>query len=576
MTTLTADESLRNLTSVGRHPRAVIAGHVLRRATRSGVGWGLVFGGYVTAQTLAYTSGYPTQVARDQFARAYSNNIGLNALIGPAHNLNTVAGYASWRLLGILSVLGAVWGLLTSTRLMRGDEEAGRAELMLAGQTTRRRAAAQAMAGLGGGLVALFVLTAAGTVLTGRASSIGFSFGQSMYLAVTLVAGAATFLAVGSLTSQLAATRRRAAAIAGAVFGIAYALRMVADADPALHWLVWLSPLGWIEESRPLTHPEPAALLPTLGLMAILVAATVYLAGVRDLGAATLPDTSNSRPHLALLDRPIGLAVRQARPVALGWLLAVCAFSVLVGSVAEASTKDTAGSIGVQKALGRLGGHGSLVDVYLGLSFLLLALIVGLMAAGQATAIRVEESEGRLENLVVRPLNRTAWLAGRLGLAALIIVVAALVAGIGSWAGAASEHSGVGFGSLIQAGLNIAPPRYLFSALGSCCWAPCPGGARPFSTATWPGRSSSSSWGPSSMSTIGSSTPQCSSISSLRPPPVPTGPARPPSPDSDLPVPCSGRFSSAAETWSARDRDRGDVTAARSGPAPDLRRSGPP
>jgi ABC-2 type transport system permease protein len=465
--TQAAEARPRNLSPSGRYPGAVVAGQVLRRAARSGSGWGLVFGGYVAVQTLAYTSGYTTQAARDQFARAYSSNVGINALIGPARNLNTVAGYASWRLLGILSILGAVWGLLTATRLMRGEEDAGRAELLLAGQTTRRRAAAQAMAGLGGGLIVLFTLTATGTILTGHSARVGFSAGQSLYLSVTLVAGAATFLAVGALTSQLATTRRRAAATAGAVFGIAYALRMVADSDPALHWLVWLSPLGWIEESRPLTHPRPAALLPVLALLAILAAATVYLAGGRDLGAATLPDTDSSAPHMTLLSNPTGMAVRLIRPVALGWLFAVAAFAVLLGSVAEASTNDAAGSTGVQRALSRLGGHGSLVELYLGLTFLLLALLLGLVAAGQVTAIRAEESEGRLENLVVRPLSRTSWFAGRLGLAAFLIVLAALVAGIGSWAGAASQHSGVGFASLILAGLNIAAPPLFLLGLGA-------------------------------------------------------------------------------------------------------------
>ena len=50
-------------------------------------------------------------------------------------------------------LLGAVWGLLTSTRLLRGEEDGGRWELLLAGRTTRRRAAAQALAGLGAGAV---------------------------------------------------------------------------------------------------------------------------------------------------------------------------------------------------------------------------------------------------------------------------------------------------------------------------------------------------------------------------------------------------------------------------------------
>src|ERR1700677_420574 len=220
----------RNLQRAGRYPGTVVAVQVGRRAARSGLLWGLIFAVYVAAQTLAYTSAYQTQAARDQLTKTFGTNIGLNALIGPAHAINTVAGYAAWRVLGILSVLGAIWGLLTATRLLRGDEDAGRYEMLLAGQTTRRRGGGQAVAGLGAGLVTLFTLTAIGTILTGHASAVRFTIGQSLYFSVTVVAGAATFLAIGALTSQLANTRRRAAAMAAATFGAFYALRMVADA----------------------------------------------------------------------------------------------------------------------------------------------------------------------------------------------------------------------------------------------------------------------------------------------------------------------------------------------------------
>ena len=455
------------LAPAGRYPGMVVAAAVGRRAGRSGLLWGLVFALFVVAQTLAYTSAYPTQVARDQLAKAFGSNIGLNALLGHAHAINTVAGFASWRVLGILSVLGAIWGVLTSTRLMRGDEEAGRYEMLLAGQTTRRRAGGQAVAGLGAGLVTLFVLTAIGTVLTGRASAVGFTLGQSLYFSVTLVAGAATFLAIGALTSQLASTRRQAAAMAGAVFGICYALRMVADSDPGLHWMVWLSPLGWIEESRPLTGPRPLVLLPVVLLILVVTAVTLHLAGTRDLGAATWPSRDTSAPHLALAGSPIGLAVRLMRPVALGWLFAVAAFSILLGTVAESSTKDITGDKSVREALSRLGGHGAPAAAYLGLTFLLIALMIALVAAGQVTAIRAEEADGHLENLMVRPVRRTSWLAGRLGLAMLLLTAAGVLAGIGAWAGAASQHSGVGFGSLVTAGLNVVPPSLFLLGLGA-------------------------------------------------------------------------------------------------------------
>ena len=379
----------------------MVAGQVARRAARSGALWGLIFGLYILVQTHAYTSAYKTQAARDQLAQAYGTNIGLNALLGSERAINTVAGYAEWRLLGILSVLGSIWGLLTSTRLMRGEEEAGRYDLLLAGQTTRRRAGGQAMAGLGVGLLALFVLTALGTVVTGRAPSVGFSLGQCLSFSVTLVAGAAMFLAIGALTSQLAGTRRRAASMAGVVFGIAYALRMVADTNPGLHWLVWLSPLGWIEESRPLTDPNPMALLPVLILLIAVTAVTLHLAGTRDLGAATLPGRDSSS-RIWPARRPLGPG--PAADAAGGARLAVRGGGLRgahrndrrVRHQGRHRHKDRAGDRTPRRA--RL-----TVADYLGLTFLILALLVALVAAGQITAIRTEEADGHLENLVVRP-----------------------------------------------------------------------------------------------------------------------------------------------------------------------------
>ncbi len=474
MTATLIEPPPRELASAGRHPGTVLAGQVARRAARSGALWGLIFGFFIFVQTHAYISTYKTQASRDQLARAYGSNMAMNALLGSERAVNTVAGFASWRFVGILSVLGSIWGLLTATRLMRGEEEAGRYDLLLAGQTTRQRAGGQALAGLGAGLLALFVLTALGAIVTGRSPSAGFSLGQCLYFSVTLVAGAAMFLAIGALASQLASTRRRAAAMAGVVFGMAYALRMVADTNQGLHWLMWLSPLGWVEETRPLTHPNPVALLPVLVLLITVSAATLHLADTRDVGAASWPGRDSSKPHLALLGGSAVLAARLMRPVALGWLFAVAGFAVLIGTTAESSAHDATGSQGIQQAIGRLGGHSSLVADGLGLTFLILALLIALISAGQITAMRTEEADGYLENLLVRPVSRTSWFAGRLGLSCLLLITAGVLAGIGAWAGAASQHSGVRFWSLVTAGLNVVPPGLFLLGLGALVFGAWP------------------------------------------------------------------------------------------------------
>jgi ABC-2 type transport system permease protein len=469
--TLAAD---RALVVSSRRPAMAVGVQIGKSALRSGGWWGIVFGLYVAIQVLAYTSAYKTPLAREQMALAYSGNVGLNALFGQAHAINTVDGYASWRLVGILGLLGAVWGMLTSTRLLRGEEEAGRYELLVAGQTTLQRAAAQALASLGAGWIALFAFTALGTVATGRAPSVGFTTGQSLYFALVLASSAAVFLALGALASQLAGTRRRALSITGAVFGVFFAVRMVGDTEPGLHWMVWLSPLGWIEQAKPLTGPRPLALLPAWLLVIAATAVAIHLSGARDLGSATLAEHNPVRPRLALLGGTAGLAVRLARPSALAWLAGIAAFSLLLGTIAESSTRDVGGDTAIEQAMARLGGHGTLVEAYLGLTFLIIALMIAFIAAGQITAIRAEEADGHLENLLVRPVGRIRWLAERLGLATALVVAAAVLAGACAWAGVAAEHGTASLGALTEAGLNIVAPALVILGLGTLTF-----GARP-------------------------------------------------------------------------------------------------
>ena len=71
------------------------------------------------------------------------------------------------------------------------------------------------------------------------------------------------FMAIGMFVGQLAATRHDANLIGAGVLAGSYLVRMVADSDPRLAWLRWASPLGWIEELRPLTGSRPFAFVPS-------------------------------------------------------------------------------------------------------------------------------------------------------------------------------------------------------------------------------------------------------------------------------------------------------------------------
>jgi len=461
-----ADLALRAPARAGRYPAAVVAFRTARKAVRSGVLWGYVFGLTVASSALTYASTYKTPAQRANLAVTFGSNAGLAAINGPARQIQTVAGYTVWKSFMFLIVIGGVWGLLTATRLLRGEEDAGRWELLLAGQTTRRGATAQGLAGLAAGLATLWALTAVITVAVGRSAKVGIAAGPALFFSVALVAAAAMFLAAGAFTSQLAATRRQAAGYAGAALGVAYALRMVADSDPGLAWLRWASPLGWVEELQPLTGPRPLALLPIAGLTALLAGLAVYLAGRRDLGASLLPDRASARPS-SLLRGPVGLAVRLARPAVLGWAAAIGALALLMGFIAKQAGTVLASSPGIERAMSRLGVRGGGAAEYLGLTFFMVSVLVALLVAGQVTAARSEEAEGRLEHLLVRPVPRWSWFAGRLALIAAVAVGSGLLAGFFAWVGAASQRSGVSLASLLAAGLNVVPPALCILGVGA-------------------------------------------------------------------------------------------------------------
>src|SRR6266511_4497223 len=186
-----------------RFPGLAVVGVVARRAGRGGLLWGGVFGLMVWSLATQFAKEYPTAADRARLVATMGADVGSQAIFGPAHHLDTVAGYTAYHAVGVVGLVIAVWGLLAATRALRGEEQAGRWELLLAWQTTRRRAAAAAIGGLGIGLLVLWTVTAAAAVAIGRGADPPFSARASLFMAIAAVAATAMFMAVGALCSQL-------------------------------------------------------------------------------------------------------------------------------------------------------------------------------------------------------------------------------------------------------------------------------------------------------------------------------------------------------------------------------------
>jgi ABC-2 type transport system permease protein len=430
-----------------------------------------VFGLYVYDNAFAFDTIAPTAAQRDRLLGTMASNAGLKALLGDTHRITTRGGFTDWRAIGVTALVASIWGLLVATKTLRGEETAGRWELFLTGQTTPRRAAANALAGLAAGVLAMYLLTALLTALVGTRPNVGITPGQSLFLALAVVAGAAMFAAVGALASEVMPTRARAAGVSGAVFGGAFMLRALGDATSSAHWLVYVSPLGWVEQLHPLTGPQPLWLLPIIALVAGCAAATVLLAD-RDLGASLLADKDTALPRTALLGSPIRFAWRMSRAVIASWLTAVVLAGLLYGSLARSTGQAFASSGTLRKFTGNL-THVALrqlqltgTRVFAGVVFLILMTLIMAYVASALGRVREDEAEGYLGNLVVRSVSRQRWLTGRTALIVAVLVAAGVLGGVAFWAAAASQHAGLTFHEMLLAGLNSAAPAALLLGMG--------------------------------------------------------------------------------------------------------------
>lgn len=460
-------------TGAGRRAGQVVAMLTARRMARPAGLCGVVFGGYVAYAAWEYAASYPTAAAREKIALAFGTNAGLTALLGEGQRFATVPGFTAWRAMGVLVPVGAVWAMLAATRLTRGEEDAGRLELLLTGQTTRRGAVVQAMAGLAAGLALLWAITAVIIVAAGSTAKVGIPAGGALFLATAVITGAVMFAGVGLLAAQLALNRRQANGIAAAAFAASLLLRVVADSAADLHWLRWLSPLGWAEELHPLTSPAPVMFLPVAAFAAASAAGAVVVAGRRDLGAGALPARDTPPARTRLLHGPGGLALRLDRPALIGWTAGLAVLGLIGGLVAPSAARAISNSHAIQQTFGRLGVQpGS--AAYLGIIYLIGAAFTCFAAASQVSATRGEEAGGHTDHLLARPVSRWRWMTGRLGVSAGLIITASIAAGLAGWAGIAGQHTGLGFAQLVKAGLNIAPPALFVLGVGNFAY-----GARP-------------------------------------------------------------------------------------------------
>jgi ABC-2 type transport system permease protein len=450
-----------------RSPATVIARFVARRTMRGAALWALAFGTIVASKSIGYASAYPTVAARTKVAASFAQNIGLEAILGVPRHIEIVASGAAWNTMGAMALIGSIWAFLLATKTFRGEEDAGRWELLLTGQTTPSRAAANALGGLAASLIVLYVIIAGVFIAIGSYHTVNFGVRAALFFALSAISGAAMFMTIGALASQLMSTRSRAAGLSAAVFGICFLLRAMADTTGA-HWLLYITPLGWIEKLQPLYQSQAVWLIPIGITIAVCNTATIFLAGRRDLGASLMAGSDSAPARTKLLDTPLSFGLRITRATNLSWLLGIGLIAFFFGVLDKTAAQAFTGSVGAGHVVGHL-VHSTQqlgAKTFLGVVFFMLMTLAMVGVTTALGAMREEEAAGYLDNLLVRPVHRLRWLGGRVAIIVLFIVLIGLVASVSVWLGVTSQHGDITFHSLLLAGCNLLAPALLMLGIG--------------------------------------------------------------------------------------------------------------
>jgi ABC-2 type transport system permease protein len=400
---------------------------------------------------------------------ALATNPAVRTLFGPAVALDDAGGFTVWRTGTVLAVLVGTWAALTATRVTRGEEEAGRWDLLLSGPTTLGRVLSVHLGVLLGAAAVPGVTLAAGLLLVGTEPTGALLFGA-------LIAGTGMLAAaVGVLAAQVLHERRAASGLAVGVLLGGLLIRMVGDGVPALSWVQWGTPFGLMTRAQPYGADREAPLLVLAAAVGLVATVGVRLAGTRDVGSGVLPGREVAVRPSRLVGSLGGFAAHRLRRPLLGWGTGLSAYFLLIGFLATSMIdflRDNPlfAEAAAQAGFAELGS----VEGYVAALFSLLPVLLGAFAAARVAASAADEDAGRLTLLFSRPLHRVRWAVVEAAAVLVGCLALAVVAGLATWVGTTVVGGGLAMGDALLGVLNGVPVALLClgAALLALGWAP--------------------------------------------------------------------------------------------------------
>ena len=443
------------------------------------VGWGYgtsVLVLELVASTSAITQTAAGRASLTQIASQFAWNAAPIAV-------DTPGGYATFKL-GVGILVMAIWPLLAASRTLRGEEESGTLDVLLATPESRTQIALQKAAAIGTALLGMALVIGVVTWAGGAFFKGGYGFTDAMLFGLNLALICSVFGGVALFVSQFVLERRRAAGWTAGVLLVAIVVDMVHRIWQGTDWISAFSPVYYYNLSKPLVPSygtTPWALLVMLAITVVVSGAAILLFARRDIdGVVPLPRWLRL-PKLGRAPAPLpardwslwSVYTRGLRASAWStgwWTVAIAGFAGwMVFAVKQLGTalngidsQSTMSSI-----LSKLGGGDvKLTTTLLSAIFVILPVLLMAFAVTQVNRWSSDEEEGRFELLLATPHPRTRVLLARFGaLATATVGIGLITLGVVALAAALTGLTLDG-ADLVAATLGMIPLGLLTAALG--------------------------------------------------------------------------------------------------------------
>lgn len=430
----------------------------VRLTRRSTLLASLALAGYAALEFRVVEATYPDDAARAALL-TFGDFPLLRILQGVPYSTETgalVAWDAGW----MMSLIVGLWAITTTARILRGDEDDGRAEVTLAGPVRASRMLARQAATLLAGSAAVGLAVSVALIASGSPPVGALLFGA------TIGAVGAAFVGLTALTSQIFASRSQALGVSASLLGAALVLRMTANSADSRDWLAWFTPLGWSDHVRPFGDNQVLVLLVPVLVVVGLVSCAIALRVRRDSRTGFVSERDVRPSRTWGLTSPLAFAWRTSIGALATWAIAVASWGLATGALVPTMSDFIAADPAFQDVLAGMGMNTSdLTKGFVGMTATIIGVALSIFAATRIGAARAEESSTRLDHVATRSVLRRHWLAGHIVLALASVILLAVVAGFSTWAGAAAMGSDLTLRDSMAAVLNTVPVAVVFGGL---------------------------------------------------------------------------------------------------------------